>query len=264
MSRGQGEQTPRAVAAAAAPFAIELAGLRKTYPGQRRPAVDQLTLSIPRGGIFGLLGPNGAGKSTTLALLCGLARPDGGAISFSGWEGGPASPSAKQRLGFVPQDLALYDRLSGRENLLFFGRLYGLRGQRLQQRVAHGLRLAGLETRAGQRVATYSGGMKRRLNLAVGLLHEPQILCLDEPTVGIDAQSRQSIHEQLAALAGQGVTIVYATHYLEEAEQLCRQVAIIDEGRVVVCGSPAELLQSGGFAGLGELFFSLTGKELRD
>ncbi|MDF1614709.1 ABC transporter ATP-binding protein [Desulfurivibrio dismutans] len=257
-------KVPPAAPAAALPAAIELVELRKSYPGQRRPAVDQLSLRIPRGLLFGLLGPNGAGKSTTIALLCGLLRPDGGTISFPGLAPGPGSLPPKQILGFVPQDLALYDHLSGRENLIFFGRLYGLRGARLQERVAYGLQLAGLEVRAQQRVATYSGGMKRRLNLAAGLLHEPQILCLDEPTVGIDAQSRQLIHEQLVALAAQGMTIIYTTHYLEEAERLCRQVAIIDEGRIMACGSPRELLREGGYSSLGELFFALTGKELRD
>lgn len=264
MSRMQAQQENRSPAAVALPIAIELIGLHKKYPGQRRPAVDQLSLTIPRGLLFGLLGPNGAGKSTILALLSGLIRPDGGVISFPGRELGSGSLASKKNLGFVPQDLALYDQLSGLENLVFFGRLYGLRGQRLQKRVAYALHLAGLEARAGQRVATYSGGMKRRLNLAVGLLHEPQILCLDEPTVGIDAQSRQLIHEQLSALADQGVTVVYATHYLEEAERLCRQVVIIDEGRILACGSPRELLQDGGYVSLGELFFALTGKELRD
>ncbi|MBU0680785.1 MAG: ABC transporter ATP-binding protein [Proteobacteria bacterium] len=239
-------------------------GLVKSYPGQVKPAVNGMNLSVPKGILFGLLGANGAGKSTSLALLCGLATADSGTIDILGRRMTPDAMEIKQSLGFVPQDIALYDNLSGRENLRFFGRLYGLQRKRLKERIEFCLHFAGLTARADQPVSTYSGGMKRRLNIAVALIHEPEILFLDEPTVGIDAQSRQLIHEQLLQLVGEGISIIYTTHYMEEAQHLCSLVAIMDEGEIVAMGSPARLMEEYSCRNLEECFFFLTGKELRD
>lgn len=239
-------------------------GLVKSYPGQVKPAVNGMNLSVPKGILFGLLGANGAGKSTSLALLCGLVTADSGTITILDRQMTPDAMEIKQSLGFVPQDIALYDNLSGRENLRFFGRLYGLQRQRLQERVEFCLQFSGLTARADQPVSTYSGGMKRRLNIAVALIHEPEILFLDEPTVGIDAQSRQLIHEQLLHLVSTGITIVYTTHYMEEAQHLCSQVAIMDEGEIIATGSPAWLMEEYKCRNLEGCFFALTGKELRD
>ncbi len=244
--------------------AIEMRGVVKSYPGQEKPALNGMSLSVPQGILFGLLGPNGAGKSTSLALLCGLAGADSGTIDILGRRMAIDAMAAKQPLGFVPQDIALYDNLSGRENLRFFGRLYGLKGEELRERIEFCLHFSGLTERADQPVSTYSGGMKRRLNLAVGLIHGPEILFLDEPTVGIDAQSRQLIHDQLQHLVDQGITIIYTTHYMEEAEQLCSRVAIIDEGEILAVGSPKSLIEEHKCRNLEECFFLLTGKELRD
>ncbi|MDR9501890.1 MAG: ABC transporter ATP-binding protein [Desulfurivibrionaceae bacterium] len=246
------------------PPAIAIEGLVKAYAGQESPAVNGMSLVVPQGILFGLLGANGAGKSTTLALLCGLTGADSGTMEILGRRMLPAARKVKQLLGFVPQDIALYEHLTGRENLRFFARLYGVGRKQLPERVDFCLHLAGLAPRADQLLATYSGGMKRRLNLAVGLLHEPEILFLDEPTVGIDAQSRQLIHTQLQHLVGQGLTIVYTTHYMEEAEQLCTLVAIIDQGKIVAMDTPQGLMARHGCRNLEECFFLLTGKALRD
>ncbi|MEN8141262.1 MAG: ABC transporter ATP-binding protein [Thermodesulfobacteriota bacterium] len=245
---------------------IEIRGLGKRYPGQDLacPALDGISFSVASGELFGLLGPNGAGKSTAIALLAGLIAPDSGTIKIQGQAVSPRSLAAKKLIGYVPQDLALFADLTGRENLSFFAALYGLKGERKRERVDFCLDFAGLTERGWERVASYSGGMKRRLNLSVALLHEPQILLLDEPVVGIDAQSRQLIHSRLRQLAKGGMTMVYTTHYLEEAEELCDRLAIIDRGQIIKSGAPAELLSEDKCASLRELFFHLTGQELRD
>ena len=217
--------------------------VRKRYPGARADAVSSLNLAIERGTIYGILGPNGAGKTTTLSMLCGLIRPDGGRIEFAG---GLSARGLRRRLGYIPQDLALYPRLTGWENLVFFGRLYGLRGKRLRARIDALLDTIGLADRARDRVETYSTGMMRRLNLAAGLLHEPEIVFLDEPTVGIDPQSRHCIFESILDLKRGGVTILYTTHYLEEASRLCDRVAILDHGRVILEGDPRDAVRRHG------------------
>ena len=206
-------------------------------------AVRGLTFKISRGEFFGLLGPNGAGKSTTIGILSGLIEPTRGHISISGFDLFSSPMEAKARLGLVPQNFALYPTLSARDNLVFFGRIYGLKGKHLRERIARVLEIVELTDRAKQTVATFSNGMKRRLNIAAGLLHEPEILILDEPTVGVDPQSRNAILERLDSLNQSGVTVLYTTHYIEEAQRLCYRVAILDQGKMMALDTPARLIQ---------------------
>lgn len=205
-------------------------------------AVSGVSFSIARGETFGLLGPNGAGKTTTISMVCGLLEPDDGKIVVGGEEISTGSTRGKGSIGLVPQDLAIYPDLTGEENLVFFGRLYGMAGQRLAARVAEVLRLIGLTDRKDDPTKDYSGGMKRRLNIGIGLLHEPSLLILDEPTVGVDPQSRNAILESVEALSSQGLAVLYTTHYMEEAERLCDRVAIIDEGEIKAEGTRRELV----------------------
>jgi ABC-2 type transport system ATP-binding protein len=204
-------------------------------------AVDDLSLDVRRGEVFGLLGPNGAGKTTAINIALGQLRPDAGVVELDG-AGSPADPGVRQRIGNAPQSLALYEELTAEENLRFFGKLYGLAGAALKQRVEQLLEMAGLRDRRRDRVKTYSGGMKRRLNLAVALVHDPPLLLLDESTVGVDPQSRNAIFELVASLHADGRTIVYTTHYMEEAERLCDRVAIIDHGRMLAMDTVDALL----------------------
>jgi len=227
----------------AAPL-IEITDLTKVYRGGQHPALDGLGLAIRRGAFFGLLGPNGAGKSTLISILCGLLAPTRGTVRVLGTDVQADAARVKSAIGLVPQDLALYPMLTARENLAFFGRMQGLFGVRLRERVAACLAIARLEDLADRRVDTYSGGLKRRLNLVIGLIHEPQLLILDEPTVGIDPQSRNFIHESLLALHQTGMTILYTTHYMEEAENLCDDIAIIDHGKILARGTVPELLRA--------------------
>jgi ABC-2 type transport system ATP-binding protein len=215
-------------------------GLRKVYG--ERVAVDDVGFSIARGETYGLLGPNGAGKTTTISIVCGLLTRDAGEVTVAGRPMGPGATAAKAAIGLVPQDVALYDDLSAEENLRFFGRLQGLDRRELADRVAEALDLVGLTERAGDRVSEYSGGMKRRANIAAGLLHRPQLLMLDEPTVGVDPQSRNAILESVEALGGEGLSVLYTTHYMEEAERLCDRIGILDEGRLVAEGTRRELI----------------------
>ena len=208
-------------------------------------AVDEVTLDVRRGEVFGLLGPNGAGKSTLISICSGMFGPTAGQVTVGHRHVSPTSRAAKRRIGVVPQDIALYEKLSGRQNLRFFGRVYGLGGRRLRERVEAVLEVVGLSDRGNDQAGTYSGGMQRRLNLAAGLLHEPELLILDEPTVGVDPQSRNHIFDNVERLnRDQGVTIVYTTHYMEEAERLCDRVAIIDHGKIVALDAPRALIES--------------------
>ncbi|RYG44113.1 ABC transporter ATP-binding protein [bacterium] len=218
---------------------LRACGLTKRYG--ERVAVDDLSLDIPAGGFYGLLGPNGAGKTTTLSMLVGVLKPDGGTIEFGGAAVNAGSPVYKRRIGYVPQELALYDDLSAADNLRFFGALYGLSGKTLETRVSAALELAGLLDRAKDRVDGFSGGMKRRLNLAAALLHDPEVIVLDEPTVGVDPQSRNALFEALESLRAAGKTLIYTTHYMEEVERLCDRIAIVDAGKVVAEGTLEEL-----------------------
>lgn len=215
--------------------------LHKSYGATH--AVAGISLNIARGEVFGLLGPNGAGKTTTISMLTDLIPPTSGRIVVAGYDLAREANAAKARIGLVPQDLALYPTLSARDNLAFFGRIYGLRGKHLRQRIDVVLDIVGLKDRAGEAIQTYSGGMKRRINIAAGLLHEPVILFLDEPTVGVDPQSRNAILESILALNRAGVSLIYTTHYMEEAQRLCDRVAIIDQGKIIALDTPAALIR---------------------
>ena len=204
-------------------------------------AVDGISFQVHEGEIFGLLGPNGAGKTTTINVLCTYTEPTAGEITVAGHSVTAEPEAVKRAIGVVPQDIALYPDLNAVENLRFFGRMYDVPKARLGQRIGELLQLVGLAEHARRRVEHYSGGMKRRLNLAVGLLSEPRFLMLDEPTVGVDPQSRNAIFENIQALNRQGLTILYTTHYMEEAELLCDRVAIMDEGRIIALDTPQNL-----------------------
>jgi len=219
---------------------IEINGLVKRYGD--RVAVNEVSFCVRKGEIFGLLGPNGAGKTTILSILAMLLPPDGGQVTLGGYNLARETSQIKPLIGFVPQELALYPTLSAWDNLAFFGRIYGLRRTALKERIAAVLDLVGLRDRARDAVRTFSGGMKRRLNIAAGLIHQPRVLFLDEPTVGVDPQSRNFIFEHVERLKAEGMTIVYTTHYMEEAERLCDRVAIMDEGRILALDTPKGLI----------------------
>ncbi|HKE27181.1 MAG TPA: ABC transporter ATP-binding protein [Bryobacteraceae bacterium] len=214
---------------------LEVTGLQKRYGSLT--AVHEVSFTVYPGEMLGLLGPNGAGKTTTVSMIAGLLKPDAGEVRIGGGLVRRETDPVKRRMGLVPQDLALHDPLSARENLALFGALYGLSGTALRRAMDSALELAGLTDRAKDRVSTFSGGMKRRLNLAAALLHDPQILLLDEPTVGVDPQSRGAIFNNLEDLKRQGKTLVYTTHYMEEAERLCDRILIVDHGEVVANGT---------------------------
>jgi ABC-2 type transport system ATP-binding protein len=232
-------------------------------------AVDDVSFSVERGTLIGLLGPNGAGKTTTVSMIAGLQTPDRGDVLIDGAKLTGDTDPKKRRIGFVPQDLALYDELSARANLRFFGGLYGLTGAPLDQAIRRVLELVGLADRVNDLVKTYSGGMKRRLNLAAGLLHDPDILLLDEPTVGVDPQSRNAIFDNLETLKAQGKALIYTTHYMEEVERLADRIIVVDHGRVIAEDTLAGLQSrvagvGGGTATLESVFLTLTGRSLRD
>jgi ABC-2 type transport system ATP-binding protein len=234
--------------ATAATAAMSLRGLGKDYG--TRVAVAALDLDLPRGQILGLLGPNGAGKTTTISMACGVVTPSRGQVIVEGAELRQRPYEVKAKLGLVPQELAIYEELDAIQNLEYFGALHGLRGGELAARIAWALELSGLADRARDLARKYSGGMKRRLNLAAGLLHKPRVLILDEPTVGVDPQSRHHIFETVKALAKEGTAILYTSHYMEEVEALCDRIAIMDAGKIVAVGSLAELLAAHAKGGL--------------
>lgn len=214
--------------------------LRKHYG--EHVVVDGVGFSIAPGETYGLLGPNGAGKTTTISMICGLLERDGGTVHVAGRSLDDDVLGVKGAIGYVPQDVALYPDLTARENLRFFGRLYGLSKRTLDERVAGALDVVGLTERADDREERFSGGMKRRLNIAAGLLHQPELLVLDEPTVGVDPQSRNTILEAVAKLGGRGMAVLYTTHYMEEAERLCDRIGILDGGHLVAEGTRRELV----------------------
>ena len=223
---------------------LQAQDLQKRYG--ERVAVDGVTFQVRAGEAYGLLGPNGAGKTTTISMICGLLARDGGDVHIDGRSMNGDAMSAKALIGYVPQDIALYPDLSAIENLRFWGQLYGLGGKRLAERCASVLALVGLGDRARDTVSSFSGGMKRRLNIAVALLHEPRLLVLDEPTVGVDPQTRNAIFESVEALKRDGLGVVYTTHYMEEAQRLCDRIGIIDEGKLIAEGTRRELVQAVG------------------
>jgi ABC-2 type transport system ATP-binding protein len=216
-------------------------------------AVNDVNLAIQEGEILGLLGPNGAGKTTIISMITGLLESTSGHITADGLDLQTDTNAVKAKLGLVPQELALYPTLSGRDNLDFFGSIYGLGGKELRARVDTMLEMVELTERADEAIETYSGGMKRRINIAAGLLHQPKVLLLDEPTVGVDPQSRNAIFEAVEALNRAGMTVIYTTHYMEEAQRLCHRVAIIDEGQIIALDTPSALIRGlgGGILVLG-------------
>jgi ABC-2 type transport system ATP-binding protein len=206
-------------------------------------AVDGISFEVKRGEIFGLLGPNGAGKSTTISIISTLISPTRGEILFEGESIFENSKNLRQKLGIVPQDIALYPTLTGYENLKFWGNLYGLKGTELKKRINEVADIIGLNGRLKDKVEKYSGGMKRRLNIGAALLHQPELLIMDEPTVGIDPQSRSHILDTVLKLSAKGITIIYTTHYMEEAENLCTRICIMDEGKIIASGTQQELVE---------------------
>ncbi|MDE2347569.1 MAG: ABC transporter ATP-binding protein [Gammaproteobacteria bacterium] len=227
-----------------------------------RTAVDAISFGIGRGETVGLLGPNGAGKTTTIAMISGISKPDGGEVRLDGVSVVRDADALKRRVGLVPQDLALYEELSAWANLQLFGGLYGLGARQLRQRAEAALALVGLADRSGERVGSFSGGMKRRLNIAGALLHDPDLLLLDEPTVGVDPQSRNAIFDNLEELKRRGKTLLYTTHYMEEAERLCDRVLILDHGRILADDTVAGFKRQ--YLNLEAAFMRLTGRALRD
>jgi ABC-2 type transport system ATP-binding protein len=244
---------------------IETFNLSKTFKGGEEAVVKNISFSVGRNEVFGLLGPNGAGKTTTISILCGLFPPTSGKIMIDGMDLHGDLAGIKQIVGVVPQDIALYPTLTGRENLNFYGSMYGLSGKKLKDKIELWLNNFGLTAAANRRVSTYSGGMKRRVNLIAGILHDPKILFLDEPTVGVDVQSRNVIIDHLKELNAKGTTIIYTSHHMEEAEHFCSQVAIIDHGNIIAKGSPKELIEAyPGCSNLESVFLHLTKRKLRD
>ncbi len=219
---------------------LECRGLRKRF--REVEAVRGISFRIAQGETYGLLGPNGAGKTTTIAMVCGLLEPDEGEVVVAGRPLTTRSVAARAAIGYVPQELAIYPDLTARENLGFFAHLYGLSRAETKARVEEVLHVIGLAERAGDQAKTYSGGMQRRLNIGIGLLHRPQLLVLDEPTVGVDPQSRNAILESVERLAGEGMAVLYTTHYMEEAERLCDRIGIVDLGELKAEGTRAQLV----------------------
>jgi ABC-2 type transport system ATP-binding protein len=244
--------------------AIEVNHLIKIYKGASHPAVNNISFTIPNGSIFGLLGPNGAGKTTTISILCGLLTPSSGQATILGHSIQTELEEIKKKIGVVPQEIALYPALTAFENLRYIGNMYGLKGTDLKKKISEHLEIVGLTAHANKRVETFSGGMKRRINLIAGILHQPQLVFLDEPTVGVDVQSRHLITEHLHLLNQQGCTIIYTSHLMEEAENLCSEIAIIDNGGLVIRGEPKKLIAAEQTTNLEQLFLKLTGKTLRD
>lgn len=244
---------------------VSIEDLHKSFSDNK--AVNGVSFSISHNEIFGLLGPNGAGKTTTIRMISTVLAPDTGDITIGGFSTHTHPAEARQLIGICPQDLALYEDLSARDNLIFFGRLVGLSHPEAKSQMLRNLTLMGLEERAKDRVAKFSGGMKRRVNLAIALMGKPNLLILDEPTVGIDPQSRNRIFDTILNLRAKGMTVLYTTHYMEEADRLCDRVAIMDGGKIVAMDTPHNLKAQFGEpekTTLEDVFLKLTGRSLRD
>lgn len=244
---------------------INISSLSKVYYKTDTIAVDSIDLVIDKGDFFGLLGPNGAGKTTAISMMSSLMKPSSGKIEIAGVDIESGLSRVRRQIGVVPQDISVYPKLNAYENLRFFGRMYGMDKESLNQKIKEYLQVFGLELKAKQQVGTYSGGMKRRLNLIAGILHSPEIIFLDEPTVGIDVQSRNVIMQYLQEMKKSGKTLVYTSHHMEEAEKYCNKIAIIDHGKIIAYGSPSDLLSKyHGCNDLEDIFLELTGRKLRD
>ncbi len=244
---------------------IKIVSLSKKYKNAEMYSLENFTLSVNEGQIFGLLGPNGAGKTTLISILCGLVAPTSGHFSVNNLIYEDNANEIKKIIGVVPQEYALYQTLTARENLMYFGSMYGLKGKNLRDKVTESLDFLGLLKYADKKIETFSGGMKRRVNLIAGILHNPKVLFLDEPTVGVDVQSKNTIIEYLKKLNKNGTTIIYTSHHLSEAQDFCTEIAIIDRGIIYAQGTPNDLINATSNArNLEDVFISLTGKELRD
>jgi len=244
---------------------IQITALSKKYKDAETYSLEDFTLTIKEGQIFGLLGPNGAGKTTLISMLCGLIKPSSGSFTIDNMTYSKNSREIKKIIGVVPQEYALYPTLTARENLMYFGSMCGLKGTDLKEKVIESLDFLGLLKFADKRIETFSGGMKRRVNLIAGILHNPKVLFLDEPTVGVDVQSKNAIIDYLKQLNQKGTTIIYTSHHLVEAQDFCTDIAILDRGKIHAQGTPADLIAATANArNLEDVFISLTGKDLRD
>ncbi|MBN2302010.1 MAG: ABC transporter ATP-binding protein [Lentisphaerae bacterium] len=238
---------------------VSIDGVTKAYSRKAGPVLNDVSLFINKAEFFGILGPNGAGKTTLISILVGILKPDSGNVTVMGANVKKDFALVKSKIGVVTQEVALYEDLTARENFEIFGRLYGLSGRRLQKRIGECLEMTGLIHKADSRVSTYSGGMKRLANLVVGFLHDPELLIVDEPTVGVDVHSRHRIYEALIGMNRGGMSIIYTSHYMEEAERLCSRIAIIDRGNILACSPTSELIgREGANGSLEKLFLQLT------
>jgi ABC-2 type transport system ATP-binding protein len=244
---------------------VETVNLKKRYKGSEDEAIKGININIRQGEFFGLLGPNAAGKSTLIAILCGIMDFNSGEVNVFGKNIKLNTNSLKNRIGLVPQEIALYPSLTVLENILFFGQMYGLSGKKLKTKTNECIARFHLDEYRNKLISNCSGGIKRRVNLFAGVIHSPSLILLDEPTLGVDAQLRSLIFDYLLELNNTGTTIIYTTHYMKEAELLCSRVSIIDHGLIIREGTPVELIKAiPGCQDLGQLFLNLTGKDLRD
>lgn len=244
---------------------IQVSNLKKTYSGALEPSLRGISLEVKKGEVYGLLGPNGAGKTTLISILCGVVSPSEGKMFYNNLPISEHLQQLKQEIGVVPQDIALYSTLTAKENLEFYGAMYGIHGAELQSKINFWLDKFELSHAADRRIDKFSGGMKRRVNLIASVMHNPKLLFLDEPTVGVDVQSRTKIIEQLAELNKNGMTIIYTSHHLAEAEHFCDTIGIIDAGKIIATGSPKTLIrQTPDARDLEDVFLALTNRKLRD
>jgi len=245
---------------------LKLEGVTKKY--DQKAVVDNISLVVKTGEIFGLLGPNGAGKSTTINMICSMTKPTAGDISIFGYDNKKEMSKIKQKLGLVPQEIAFHGNLKAWENIEFFAGLYGVRGKALKEAIDEALDFVGLTESRNGFAKTFSGGMKRRLNIACAIAHHPELMIFDEPTVAIDPQSRHFILEKIKTMNKAGTTVIYTSHYMEEVEALCDRIAIMDKGKIIALGTKEELVTlvnaKGTNMSLEEVFLKLTGKKLRD
>lgn len=243
---------------------IEISALSKRYPKATKDSLKAVSLSIQEGDRYGILGPNGAGKTTLISILCGILEASSGDLRYKHQNQVISFKEMQSKIGFVPQEYALYQELTPVQNLEYFGALYNLSKTEIATRTAQILKILGLSHVAHDKVQTFSGGMKRRINLAIGIIHQPTILFLDEPTVGVDVQSKVAILKFLHQLNAEGMTIVYTSHHLSEAQELCNRIALIDQGQIILQGDLLPLLETHQVQDLKELFIQFTGEEYRD